>query len=91
MVRLKDERVIALPLWLYPSLLAAPSRQQRHLEVIAGGRGLHWPDLNLDLSVRGMLEGRPEATRSARATARTLNLKNYARVLAAMMPARRSG
>lgn len=90
-VRLRDGRDLGLPLWLYPNLLAASPAQRRRLEIIGGGWGVRWPDLDVDLSVRGMLAGRPDVTLSAQASARSLRLKNYARALAAIMPARRAG
>lgn len=90
-VHLRDQRVLALPLWLYPTLWAAPPRHQRNLELIAGGRGVRWPELDVDLSVRGMLAGRPDVTRAARATARALSLKDYLRVLGSRTPTRRAG
>lgn len=91
LVHLRDGRVLGLPLWLYPTLLAASPALRRNIELIAGGRGVRWPDLDLDLSVRGMLAGRPDVTRAARSAARSLNLKSYLRALTAMTPTRRAG
>lgn len=90
-VRLRDGRILGLPLWLYPTLLDAPPSQRRHSEIIAGGRGVRWPDIDLDLSVRGMLAGHPDVTRTARAAARSMKLAAYARALSAIIPARRAG
>lgn len=91
LVRLRDERVLVMPLWLYPVVFAATARQQKKVEVIAGGRGVRWPDLDVDVSVRGMLDGRPDVTRVAKATARAMSLKSYLRALAAFTPTRRAG
>jgi hypothetical protein len=54
-VRLQDGREIATPLEWYPSLLQATPEQQAHVELSPSG--IHWPDLDEDLSVAGMLRG----------------------------------
>ncbi len=54
-VTLKDGRLIATPLTWYPSLAAASPGQQGNYEL--GLTGIHWPDLDEDLSVAGMLQG----------------------------------
>lgn len=90
-VHLRDGRLIALPLWLYPTLLAASARERRNIEITAAGRGLCWPDLDLDLSASGMLAGRPDYTARARETGRSMKLKDYQRVLNVATRARRAG
>ena len=54
-VRLSDEREIATPLWWYPSLQGATHTQRNTLELMPSG--VHWPQLDEDLSVSGMLSG----------------------------------
>jgi hypothetical protein len=54
-VRLADGRVIATPLVWYPPLLNATAEQRRNF--ILGPSGVHWPDIDEDLSVAGMLAG----------------------------------
>jgi hypothetical protein len=54
-VMLHDGRIIATPLEWYPALAAATPEQQRHYEL--GVSGIHWPDIDEDLSVSGMLRG----------------------------------
>jgi hypothetical protein len=54
-VRLADGREIATPLWWYPALNAATHSQRNNLELMF--TGIHWPDLDEDLSVEGMLRG----------------------------------
>ena len=54
-VTLRDGRIIATPLDWYPRLAAATPQQQAHVEL--GLSGIHWPDLDEDLSVSGMLQG----------------------------------
>ena len=55
-VRLADGREISTPLWWYPPLLAATVEQRNRIEL--SSYGVHWPDLDEDLSVEGMLKGR---------------------------------
>lgn len=60
-VTLQDGRIIATPLEWYPRLLNASPEQLANVEL--GFAGIHWPDLDEDLSVKGMLEGiRPPQT-----------------------------
>ena len=54
-VRLADEREVVTPLWWYPSLSNATPSQRNNVELMLDG--VHWPDLDEDLSVRGMLAG----------------------------------
>ena len=54
-VKLTDGREIATPLWWYPALLAATHAQRNNLELMFSG--IHWPDLDEDLSIAGMLAG----------------------------------
>jgi Protein of unknown function (DUF2442) len=54
-VTLKDGRLIATPLEWYPTLAAATSEQRANYEL--GLVGIHWPDIDEDLSVAGMLRG----------------------------------
>ena len=59
-MRLRDGRELAVPLEHFPSLLYATPEQRSDWELLGGGRGIHWPDLDLDLSVNGLLQGFPE-------------------------------
>ena len=57
--RLVDGRTISVPLaWSWRLAEATPDQRQRY-ELIGGGVGIHWPDIDEDISARGMLEGRP--------------------------------
>jgi hypothetical protein len=58
-VTLKDGRVISVPLAWYPKLLHATLEQLKHWEIAGGGYGIHWPDLDEDLSTEGLLRGAP--------------------------------
>jgi hypothetical protein len=58
-VSLKDGRVISVPLAWYPKLLHATPEQLTHWNIAGGGYGIHWPDLDEDLSTDGLLRGAP--------------------------------
>lgn len=60
-VDLMDGRTIAVPLAWYPRLFAATPDQRAKWELAGAGYGLHWPDLDEDLSVEGLLRGAPAA------------------------------
>lgn len=61
-VALSDGRQISAPLDWFPRLAGATVRQRQHWELIGRGVGIHWPDLDEDLSVAGLLAGnRPRA------------------------------
>ncbi|MEX1233186.1 MAG: DUF2442 domain-containing protein [Planctomycetaceae bacterium] len=56
---LADGRTISVPLaWSWRLSDATPD-QRNHFEIIGNGEGAHWPDLDEDISVRGMLSGVP--------------------------------
>lgn len=56
-VHLTDGRVISVPIIWFPSLRGASLEQRSKCEIGAGGRGLHWPELDEDLSVAGLMAG----------------------------------
>ncbi len=58
-VVLMDGRAIEVPLRWYPRLWNATAEQRRHWEVCGGGYGIHWPDVDEDLSTEGLLRGAP--------------------------------
>ncbi len=64
-VRLEDGRTISTPLAWYPRLLHASAEERERFELIGRGTGIHWPELDEDLSVRGMLTGRPSQESAA--------------------------
>ncbi len=57
-LRLEDEREIRFPVYLNKKLRDASSKEVGNIEIICGGTGLHWPDLDEDLSVLGIMEAR---------------------------------
>jgi hypothetical protein len=58
-VTLKDGRTIAVPLTWYPKLLKASPKQRNNWRVAGGGYGIHWPEIDKDLSTEGLLRGAP--------------------------------
>jgi hypothetical protein len=57
---LDDGRTISVPLAWYPRLLHG-TPQERDFELIVDGEGIHWPDLDEDISVEGLLAGKRSA------------------------------
>jgi len=64
-VGVKDGRTITVPLTWYPTLLNATPKQRMNWKVAGGGYGIHWPELDKDLSTEGLLRGAPAASRKA--------------------------
>jgi hypothetical protein len=64
-VDLMDGRTIAVPLAWYPQLLAGTPAQRANWTKAGAGYGIHWPDLDEDLSTEGLLRGIPAARRDA--------------------------
>lgn len=61
-VDLVDKRTISVPLNWYPRLYKATPKERANWEVCGGGYGIHWPDLDEDLSTEGLLRGAPAPT-----------------------------
>ena len=58
-VELKDGRVVSVPLDWYPRLAEGSPSERRRWEFLGPGIGIHWPDLDEDISVEGLLQGWP--------------------------------
>jgi len=58
-VTLKDGRTISVPLAWYPKLLHATEEQRKKWKIAGAGYGIHWPNLDEDLSTEGLLRGAP--------------------------------
>ena len=67
-VNLIDGRTITVPLVWYPRLLHATSEQRANWQVSGAGYGIHWPDLDEDLSTEGLLRGAPAPRRANKPT-----------------------
>lgn len=66
-VELADGRRLSVPLVWFPRLLHAEVAQRQNWRLLGDGQGIHWPDLDEDLSVEGLLRGAaaPGASRRA--------------------------
>lgn len=58
-VYLQDGRIISVPLAWYPRLFNASKAQLQIWEIAGGGYGIHWPEIDEDLSTEGLLRGAP--------------------------------
>jgi len=56
-VRLMDGRTISVPLVWYPRLLHATKEQRKNWRIAGGGYGIHWEEIDEDLSTEGLLRG----------------------------------
>ena len=54
-VAFTDGRVLCVPLAWFPTLRTATAEQRAHYEIGGGGIGLHWPELDEDLSIAGLM------------------------------------
>jgi hypothetical protein len=66
-VDLFDGRTITVPLAWYPRLLHATSEQRANWRIAGAGYGIHWPDIDEDLSTQGLLRGAPAPRGKAKA------------------------
>lgn len=58
-VDLRDGRSLSVPLAWYPRLVCGSEQERRNWRLIGAGEGIHWADLDEDISIFGLLEGRP--------------------------------
>jgi hypothetical protein len=58
-LELADGRTVTAPLAWYPRLLHGTARERSNWRLIGGGEGVHWPDLDEDISVENVLLGHP--------------------------------
>jgi len=64
-VDLADGRRVIVPLVWFPRLLKATPCQRGAWRLIGDGRGIHWPELDEDLSIEGLLRGASTSARRA--------------------------
>jgi hypothetical protein len=64
-VDLADGRTIAVPIAWYPRLANATPEQRSRWEIAGAGFGIHWPEVDEDLSTEGLLRGAPAPKRAA--------------------------
>ena len=58
-IDLSDGRTLSVPLAWYPRLLYGSPAERQHWKLIGRGVGIHWPELDEDISVEGLLAGQP--------------------------------
>lgn len=63
-LELTDGRRLSVPLAYFPRLLHATPEQRRHYELSGGGTGIHWEDIDEDISVSGLLLGIGDRTKA---------------------------
>jgi hypothetical protein len=59
-VLLADQREVSVPISWYPSLHRATDAERAQYKLLNGGKAFHWPNLDLDLSLAGVVAGLPE-------------------------------
>ena len=64
-VELSDGRRLSVPIEWYPRLVYATPEERNHWRLIGRGEGIHWPDLDEDISIEGLLAGRPSGESQA--------------------------
>ena len=64
-VDLSDGRTIAVPLAWFPRLLQATQAERNHWRLTGKGAGIHWPDLDEDISVENLILGHPSGESQA--------------------------
>src|SRR6266545_7178863 len=64
-VELHDGRTVSVPVEWYPRLAHGSMRERQQWELIGPGLGIHWPALDEDISVNGLLQGRPSGESEA--------------------------
>lgn len=60
-VDLSDGRTISVPLGWYPRLEHASPKERKNWRFVGKGQGIHWADIDEDISVEGLLAGKPSA------------------------------
>ena len=76
-VELVDGRTVSAPLLWYPRLAHATPDERQNWRLIGRGEGIHWPDLDEDISVENLLAGKPSGE-SQRSFSRCLDLRRSA-------------
>lgn len=74
--QLADGRTVSVPLAWSWRLADATPEQRKHFEFIGSGEGVHWPDIDEDISARGMLQGVPACPRKPSKTGKAKRLRD---------------
>jgi hypothetical protein len=64
-IELRDGRAVSVPLAWYPRLAEGRPSERRNWQLIGIGTGIHWPELDEDISIEGLLLGRPSGESAA--------------------------
>ena len=75
-VRLKDGRRISVPLAWYPKLFHATAEQRSNWKIAGGGYGIHWPEIDEDISTEGLLRGTCSGFHSSKLSAHPFKPKD---------------
>lgn len=73
-VELVDGRTVSVPLLWFPRLAHGSPAERNHWRLIGRGEGVHWPDLDEDISIANLLAGKPSGE-SQRSLKRWLELR----------------
>ncbi len=87
-VDLTDGRTVVVPLAWYPRLVHGSRQERNRWRLIGRGVGIHWPDLDEDISVEGLLAGRPSGE-SQRSLKRWLESRQAKRPNKRIQPTRK--
>ncbi|RJP22992.1 MAG: DUF2442 domain-containing protein [Candidatus Omnitrophota bacterium] len=79
-VDLEDGRTISIPIGWYPRLAYGTSAERAHFQISSAGYGIHWPDLDEDIGIEGLLLGK-KSTESHTSWKRWLQRKNTCETL----------
>ncbi len=81
-VELEDGRTLSVPILWYPRLANGTPEERSQLEIIGGGAGMHWPLLDEDIGVEGLLAGHKsgESARSLKRWKDKLDARRRVRV-----------
>jgi hypothetical protein len=77
-VHLEDGQVLVVPVRLYPRLQFATMPERRNHRLIAGGKGINWPELDEDISLQGLLARQP-SSESAKSVLKWLQARQLKR------------
>ncbi len=64
-VDLSDGRTISVPLAWFPRLLHSTAKERNNWRLIGKGQGIHWEDIDEDISVEGLIAGKPSGESQA--------------------------
>lgn len=64
-VDLSDGRTISVPLAWFPRLVHATAKERNNWRLIGNGQGIHWEEIDEDISVEGLLAGKPSGESQA--------------------------